>query len=488
MAATEETTTNAPLLDPTGSPIASPYMEDRYDHVIVGGGMAAVKAVEGIREVSEDATVAVVSDDVSAPMYRPDLSKTLWTDDDATVQGSAMVTTDEKEPAAPDVNTHYLLGVEVSDLDPEAHTLVIADRTVSYGSLLLATGSEPISGDTQVGARVHTYRTASDFRRLHGAVHKSDRVVVVGGGYIGTELAAALTGVGAQVTLVSPTLPLLSHMLPEELAKAVHRDYEERGVTLVQGRYASVTEAEHVAEPTEDDIPQDPADATSTDDDEDAPADAEDTAEAEEENLSRPSDYGLRAPGLLTVTLEDGTELNTDRLVLALGVEPRTELAEFAGLTVEEGVVVDENLQTSAADVYAAGDIARFPDALLGGRRVEHADAAETQGLAAGRAMAGRAEAYTHTPFFWGDLFDAGYEAIGEITTDHTTVVDLAEDEAGRPDPSTAVVYYVDGGTVRGVLLWNVWDSVPKAQELMRETKDSPVEDPEQLKGRIPLG
>ncbi|XNZ00048.1 NAD(P)/FAD-dependent oxidoreductase [Micrococcus luteus] len=486
MAATDETTTNAPLLDPTGAPIASPYMEDRYDHVIVGGGMAAVKAVEGIREVSPEATVAVVSEDVSAPVYRPDLSKTLWAEDDATVQDSVLVTTDDKEPAAPDVNTHYLLGVEVSDLDPEAHTLVIADKTVSYGSLLLATGSEPITGDTQVGARVHTYRTASDFRRLHGAVHKSDRVVVVGGGYIGTELAAALTGVGAQVTLVSPTLPLLAHMLPEELAEAVQKDYEDRGVTLVEGRYASVTEAAHVAEPTEEDIPQEPAKDEDADG-EDA-AEAEATDEPEEENLSRPSDYGLRAPGVLTVKLEDGTELNADRLVLALGVEPRTELAEFAGLTVEDGVVVDARLQTSAEDVYAAGDIARYPDALLGARRVEHADAAETQGLAAGKAMAGKGEEYTHTPFFWGDLFEAGYEAIGEITTEHTTVVDLAEDESGKPDPSTAVVYYVDGGTVRGVLLWNVWDSVPKAEELMRQTKDSPVADPEQLKGRIPLG
>lgn len=486
MAATDETTTNAPLLDPTGAPIASPYMEDRYDHVIVGGGMAAVKAVEGIREVSPEATVAVVSEDVSAPVYRPDLSKTLWAEDDATVQDSVLVTTDDTEPAAPDVNTHYLLGVEVSDLDPEAHTLVIGGKTVSYGSLLLATGSEPITGDTQVGARVHTYRTASDFRRLHGAVHKSDRVVVVGGGYIGTELAAALTGVGAQVTLVSPTLPLLAHMLPEELAEAVQKDYEDRGVTLVEGRYASVTEAEHVAEPTAEDIPQEPA----KDEDADAEdaAEAEETDEQQEENLSRPSDYGLRAPGVLTVTLEDGTELNADRLVLALGVEPRTELAEFAGLTVEDGVVVDARLQTSAQDVYAAGDIARYPDALLGARRVEHADAAETQGLAAGKAMAGKGEDYTHTPFFWGDLFEAGYEAIGEITTEHTTVVDLAEDESGKPNPSTAVVYYVDGGTVRGVLLWNVWDSVPKAEELMRQTKDSPVADPEQLKGRIPLG
>ena len=482
--AADETTQNAPLLDPTGSPIASPSMEESYDHVIVGGGMAAVKAVEGIREVSPEATVAVVSEDVSAPVYRPDLSKRLWAEDEASVQDSVLVTTDEKEPAAPGVDTHYLMGVEVSDLDPEAHTLVIAGKTISYGSLLLATGSEPITGETQVGARVHTYRTASDFRRLHGAVSKSDRVVVVGGGYIGTELAAALTGVGAQVTLVSPRLPLLSHMLPEELAEAVQKDYEERGVRVVEGRYASVAEAEHVAEPTEEDIPQD---AEPAQDESDEPAAAEETGQ-QEENLSRPSDYGLRAPGVLTVTLEDGTELNADRLVLSLGVQPRTELAEFAGITVDDGVVVDQMLQTSAQDVYAAGDIASYPDALLGTRRVEHADAAETQGLAAGRAMAGQGEAYTHTPFFWGDLFDAGYEAIGEISTDHTTVVDLAEDASGKPDTSTAVVYYVDGGTVRGVLLWNVWDSVPKAEELMRQTKDEPVEDPEQLKGRIPLG
>ncbi|MGC5049204.1 FAD-dependent oxidoreductase [Micrococcus porci] len=143
---------------------------------------------------------------------------------------------------------------------------------------------------------------------------------------------------------------------------------------------------------------------------------------------------------------------------------PRTTLAEAAGLALaDQGVRGDDRLRTSAPDVYAAGDIATFPDALLGERRVEHADAAETQGAAAGRNMVGADQAYTHTPFFWADLFDYGYEAIGELDTRHRTVVDLATGEDGRPDPSTAVVYYADEvGHVRGVLLWNVWDSVPR--------------------------
>lgn len=433
-----EQKTTAPDLDPTGQAIATQApLAERYDHVIVGGGMAAAKAVESIRELAPEASVAVVSADTAAPVYRPDLSKTLWADADAHVEDSILVTPDS-EGTAPGERTAYRLGAEVTAIDPQAHTVTVDGRTVGYGSLLLATGAEPVAAGIPQGERVHTYRTVADYRRLKEASGPGTTAVVVGGGYIGTELAAGLTMAGTDVTLVVPHRPLLARMLPAELSAAVEATFQEKGVRIVEGRLASAAES----------------------------GDA------------------------VTARLEDGTELRADLLVLALGVRPRTTLAEAAGLALaDQGVRVDDRLRTSAPDVYAAGDIATFPDALLGERRVEHADAAETQGAAAGRNMVGADQAYTHTPFFWADLFDYGYEAIGELDTRHRTVVDLATGEDGRPDPSTAVVYYADeAGHVRGVLLWNVWDSVPQARALIERTAQEPVADLGSLKGRIPLG
>ncbi|NUL49303.1 NAD(P)/FAD-dependent oxidoreductase, partial [Cellulosimicrobium funkei] len=125
----------------------------------------------------------------------------------------------------------------------------------------------------------------------------------------------------------------------------------------------------------------------------------------------------------------------------------------------------------------------------LGVRRVEHASAAETMGKAAGRNMAGADKPYRTTPFFWSDLFDFGYEAVGELDTRHTTVEDWAVGADGEPDHSTGVVYYLNPvGSVRGVLLWNVWDSVKAARELIARTAEEPVADPESLRGSIPLG
>ena len=162
---------------------------------------------------------------------------------------------------------------------------------------------------------------------------------------------------------------------------------------------------------------------------------------------------------------------------------PRTGLAEAAGIDVDNGIVVDDHLRTSATDVYAAGDVASYPDALLGQRRVEHVDHAEKSGEHAGKVMAGADAAYDYTPFFWSDILDAGYEAIGETSSRLEMVEDWKDGEIG-----TGVVYYVKAGQVRGVLLWNVWDSVDRARDLIAETGKAPVEDPESLRGRIPFG
>ncbi|GAB3117589.1 FAD-dependent oxidoreductase [Janibacter alkaliphilus] len=396
----------------------------RYDHVIVGGGVAAAGAVQGIRAVSTDATIAVLGAEPDEPVYRPDLSKKLWLEDDAALDGSTLL---EADPAL-EVRT----GTEVTAIDAGAHEVTLADGSrVGYRRLLLATGAEPRTLGLAPGPRVVYYRTAADYRALAEVATAGSHVIVVGGGYIGSEMASALAQQDVRLTMVLDEQLVMAATFPEQLARRVTETFTERGVQVVHGTVAD----------------------------------------------------GQVSGSGITVRLEDGSEHSADAMVVGIGVTPRTGLGEAAGLEVDDGIVVDDHLRTSAADVFAAGDVARYPDPLLGRRRVEHVDHAEKSGEAAGRAMAGEDSAYETTPIFWSDLFDDGYEAIGEVSAGLETVVDAAAD-----DLSAAVVYYLDGGRVRGVLLWNVWDSTPAARDLIAETAEQPVTDPASLRGRIPIG
>jgi NADPH-dependent 2,4-dienoyl-CoA reductase/sulfur reductase-like enzyme len=428
----------ASRLDATAIGVHTDEVAERYDHVIVGAGMAGASAIAGIRAESVDATIGMFGADISAPIYRPDLSKTLWVDADATLEASLMISGAEGSASAPDSSTRIHLGIEVAAIHPDAHEIELADgRRVGYGTLLLATGAEPrVVAGIEPGPRVIEYRTVSDYRRLRELAAPGAHIVVVGGGFVGSEVAAVLSVNEVRVTLVASAVPVLAHQLPAALAEAVTAEYGKHDAEVVAGRLKGVRE----------------------------------------------TDDGV------TVTLEDGTELAADAVVVGVGVTPRTSLAEAAGLTVRDGIVVDEQLRASAADVFAAGDVARYPDARLGERRVEHANAAETQGKLAGRNMAGAGKPYRTTPFFWSDMYDYGYEAVGELDTRHTVVEDYATGDDGTPDLTTGVVYYADdAGHVRGVLLWNVWDSVKLARELVARTASEPVADPATLRGAIPL-
>lgn len=429
---------SVPSLDPSAEGLHTEEVLEAYDYVIVGAGMAAAKAVEGIRAEDGTGSIGVFGADPAAPVYRPDLSKTLWVDPEATLQGSLMVSGPPVLEGAPDENTRFHLGTAVAALTPDEHSITLAGgRSVRYGRLLLATGAEPRTTGLEPGERVIYYRTVEDYRRLRELATPGAHVVVVGGGYIGSEMAAALTQNRVRVTLVVTGEPLLTQMFPAALARTVTQEFRDRGVEIVEGRLAGGTE---------------------------------------------------RADGV-DVRLENGTRIAADAAVVGVGVEPRTELAQAAGLAVEDGVLVDEHLRTGAHSVYAAGDVARYPDRLLGIRRVEHAAAAETMGKIAGRNMAGAGRPYRTTPFFWSDLFDDGYEAVGELDTRHAMVEDWAVGEDGEPDHSTGVVYYLNHlGAVRGVLLWNVWDSVKLAREVIGRTAEEPVTEPGLLKGSIPLG
>lgn len=396
-------------------------MQDSYDYVIVGAGMAGDAAAHGIREVDPDGTVLVVGREPTAPVTRPALTKKLWTDPEFTFDQVWL-------PTAEEARAELLLGESVVAVDTAARTVTTdADVTVGYGALLLATSGHPrrLPGVEDSG-RVIYFRTVRDYERLRDLAGGGRHVVVVGGGYIGTELAAALVQNDTRVTLVFTQDVLTGATFPDALARRVERRYAEAGVTLLRGAKVAATES---------------------------------------------------GPDGVTVTLDDGRTLEADGVVVGAGLEIETDLARSAGLEVGDGVLVDDRLRTSDPHVWAAGDVAQYPDRLLGSRRVEHVDNATTMGRQAGRNLAGADEPYDHTPFFYSDLFELGYEAVGRLDASLETVEDWHADDLGA-----GVVYYLDGGRVAGVLLWNVWDATDRAREVIAGQTDVR---PEALRGLI---
>lgn len=255
---------------------------------------------------------------------------------------------------------------------------------------------------------------------------EKNRFVVIGGGFIGSEIAAALAMAGKQVTMIFLEDAIGGRVFPSDLAHHLNDFYREKGVDVI----------------------------------------ANDSVASIQMDGDR-----------LTVRMGSGRVIEADGVVGGIGIRPNIALAQEAGLNVENGIVVDETLQTSAPNVFAAGDAVNFFHTALGKRvRVEHEDNAVAMGKLAGRNMAGASETYTHIPMFYSDLFDLGYEAVGEMSSQMEIVSDW--DEPFKK----GVIYYLADGRARGVLLWNVWKKLGVARALIAEKGLVKVED---LKGRI---
>jgi NADPH-dependent 2,4-dienoyl-CoA reductase/sulfur reductase-like enzyme len=371
-----------------------------YRYLIVGGGMTGDAACRGIRDHDADGSIGVFTAEQHDPYARPPLSKALWSgkEEDSVFRGTA------------DLGVEIHRGRRIVGLDLRAHTATDdAGETHAYEKVMLATGGTPrrLSSDDP---EVIYFRTLDDYRRLRALAGDGVRVAVIGGGFIGSEVAAALTSNGCAVTIVFPEHGIGARLFPAELASFVNDYYREKGVTVL-------------------------------------------------------SDQLVENVGSGAVRTKDGTTIEADAVVAGLGIVPVTDLAEAAGLEVDDGILVDEyGRAASHANVYAAGDAARFPVAALGGtRRVEHEDHANTHGRVVGANMAGASTPYDHLPFFYSDLFELGYEAVGDVDSRLDTVGEWAE-----PDRK-GVVAYVDGdGKARGFLLWDVWGKVDSARELIR--------------------
>jgi NADPH-dependent 2,4-dienoyl-CoA reductase/sulfur reductase-like enzyme len=373
-------------------------------YLIVGGGMTADSAVRGIRKIDQGGSIVMICDERHPPYDRPPLSKSLWKD----ASQFESIWRDFS-----DLNVTIHTGKKVVALDPVKKTVSDdAGNIYAYEKLLLATGGS-VRHLPYADEGVIYFRTADDYLKLRELSEQGADFVVIGGGFIGSEIAAALAMNGKQVTMIFPSGGIGSRAYPPSLAEFLTAYYRDKGITMLAPETVKSVRT---------------------------------------------------AGGKIIVTTGKDIDIRADGVVAGLGIQPNTGLAEQAGLAVDNGIVVDESLRTSDPDIYAAGDVANFYCFALEKRmRVEHEDNANVMGDMAGRNMAGQSDTYRHLPFFYSDLFDLGYEAVGELDAG----LDIVED--WKEPFRKGVVYYLRDGYVRGVLLWNTWGQVAAATRLIEE-------------------
>jgi NADPH-dependent 2,4-dienoyl-CoA reductase/sulfur reductase-like enzyme/nitrite reductase/ring-hydroxylating ferredoxin subunit len=352
--------------------------------VIVGGGAAGLAAADMLRREGYDRTITMLSADDSAPCDRPNLSKDY-------LAGKAQ---DDWIPLRPqdfyvDRRIELILNARVSALDLGKRSVQLEDgRAYSFGALLLATGADPIRLDVpgMDHARVHYLRTFADSKAIIAGASTARRAVVVGASFIGLEVAASLRTRGLDVDVVAPEHVPMERVLGADVGRFVQGLHESHGVRFHLGRTVSRIEEQRLI-------------------------------------------------------LSDQTTLDADMVVVGIGVRPRIALAEQAQLAIDRGVAVNEYLETSAAGVFAAGDIARWPDPHSGERiRVEHWVVAERQGQTAARNILGRRERFDAVPFFWSQHYDISINYVGHAESWDAVKID------GRLEDNDCTITYRRGG------------------------------------------
>jgi 3-phenylpropionate/trans-cinnamate dioxygenase ferredoxin reductase subunit len=375
----------------------------KYKYLIIGGGMTGHSAATGIRSVDKDGSLSMFTEEPNLPYERPPLSKKLWT---GKAFESIWCPVDD---LCMDIHT----AESITAIDRASKKITVKKGTeYGYEKLLLATGGTPRKLDTGEGL-INYYRTVQDYLALRADTEKADDFAIIGGGFIGSEIAAALTMNKKKVSSIYMEDGITARNLPHDLAQYVTKYFHDKGVTNYPG--SSIVRVEKKKDKT---------------------------------SLVFKNDQNVE------------TELISQRVVAGLGIIPNTQLVSASGLKVENGIVVNEYLQTDDPNVFSAGDAANYFDPTLNvRRRVEHADNAYAMGLAAGINMAGEMKPWNYLPYFYSDLFELGYEAVGELDARLETFSDWIEPF------KKGVVYYLKDGRIRGVLLWNVWEKVPAARE-----------------------
>jgi NADPH-dependent 2,4-dienoyl-CoA reductase/sulfur reductase-like enzyme len=393
----------------------------RYDYLIAGGGMAAASAIGGIRELNREGSIALVSAESDPPYDRPPLSKGLWKG--KPLEAIWMETGDAE----------LMLGRSIAEIRPSSRCAIRDDgEALEYGRLLIATGGRarrfPFPSD-----EVLYLRDLADYRRLRARCQTAQRFLVVGGGFIAMEIAAALALAGKEVAMLFPEEGIAAQILPGELSRLLDELFLSKGVRL---------------------FPR--------------------------ESLGS-LDRG--AEGQQVAYASSGLKIEADAVVAGIGIQPNDELAGSAGIRLDDGIAVGPDLRTSDRDVFAAGDVASYWCGALRRRvRAEHEDNALAMGSAAGRSMAGETEDFDRIPYFYSELFELGFEAVGTPNPRGLTFIDW------KVQGKEAVAYSIEDGRVSGVILWNVRKRAQAARDLIAAAaaarEDLPIR-PEDLAGKL---
>ena len=377
-----------------------------YDYLIVGAGMAAASAVEGIRKYDAEGSIGILGDEADPPATRPALSKKLWLDPSFSLQRIWMHP--EEAP-----NTHLYLRHHVITLDRACHTVRCSNgMSFHYHRLLIATGGKPALQQLPPSERVIYFRTVADYRLLRAWTHtdSAPRIVVVGGSWLGIELAAALCQQPEDIRIkwVISQQAVGCDRFPAELSTWLEHQFTAHGVEIIAGN--------HVLQGDENDAE-------------------------------------------VALILEDGADISADAVVMCTGITLCDELALTSDLATDNGIVVNEYLQTTDSDIFAAGDIACYPDAQLGYRRVEHVDNAQTMGNWAGRNMASTPTPYRHTPYFYTRLFGLDLKGIGHMSTELQLICHWQTPPADNVMPCGVIIYIQDDSIIKGITLINIKDT-----------------------------
>jgi 3-phenylpropionate/trans-cinnamate dioxygenase ferredoxin reductase component len=384
---------------------------NNYKYLIIGGGMTADAAAGGIREIDTGGPIGLISAELDPPYDRPPLSKALW-------KGKSLDSVWRKTESK---NVSLHLGRRIVSLNPDELSARDDQGNEYHGEkLLLATGGTPRRFDFGEDDIIY-FRTLEGYRRLVRMSKADDDFAVIGGGFIGAEIAAALAMNGKKVTMLFPDDGIGAHMYPHDLSQFLNDYFRKKGVEIIAGE--------------------------------------------------KVTGFSTRSRRHVLKT-SSGREVLANGVIAGIGIEPNIELAKAAGLKLNKGIVVDKYLATSHPNIYAAGDVAEFFIPAIGKHlRVEHEDNANSMGRMAGRNMAGASEPYHHLPYFYSDLFELGYEAVGLLDSRMTIAADWEEPF------KKGIVYYLSEGRVRGVLLRNVWKKLESARDLIAQSGPFKAED-----------
>nr|XP_043884768.1 apoptosis-inducing factor 1, mitochondrial isoform X8 [Solea senegalensis] len=483
----------APLVEEVESTPASAKIPSHAPYLLIGGGTASFAAARSIRARDPNARVLIVTDEPDLPYMRPPLSKELWFSDDSSVtetlrfkqwngkersiffQPPSFYIQPEELDSAENGGVAVLTGKKVTHMDVRGNKVKLDDGTeISYNKCLIATGGVPRNlqaierADEEVIKRTTLFRKIDDFKSLDNVSRNAKSITIIGGGFMGSELACALgrrsTESGLEVVQMFPEKGNMGKVLPEYLSNWTTEKVKREGVKVIK--------------------------------------------EALVKSVTFKDDK-------LEIQLKDGRLVETDHIVAAVGLEPNVDLAKSAGLEVDSdfgGFRVNAELQ-ARSNIWVAGDAACFYDIRLGRRRVEHHDHAVVSGRLAGENMTGANKPYWHQSMFWSDLGpDVGYEAIGIVDSSLPTVGVFAkatakdtpkaateksgtgirsesetEDTAVSPVASTTpaaaveqqrdnygkgVIFYLRDKVVVGIILWNVFNRMPIARKIIKDGEE----------------